>query len=95
MILIHILFGIICACILFLIIHYSKRRNITVKTWHWIVIVLEIFYILFVLELIAGFIEEGSPKGAVVMGSIFGLIAIIGAVLIWRFILKIKGESKK
>ena len=40
------------------------------------------------MELIAGFLEEGTAKAAVVMGSIFGLLAIIGAVLIWRFIIK-------
>ncbi len=90
MILIHILFGIICATILFLLIHFSSRMKTPIKSWQWVIIVLELFYILFVLELIAGFLEEGSAKAAVVMGSIFGLLAIIGAVLIWRFILKIK-----
>jgi len=88
MILIHILFGVVCTTILFYLIHFSSKRETPLKIWHWVLIVIELAYILFVLELIAGFIEEGSAKAAVVMGSIFGLLAIIGAVLIWRFILK-------
>ena len=37
-----------------------------------LVMILEFIYIIFVLELIYGFIEEGALKGGLVMGLVFG-----------------------
>ena len=88
MILIHILVGGICTGILSYLYRISINKNIKVKIWQWILVFLEVALIGFVLELIAGFIEEGSIKAAVVMGSIFTVLAIIGMVLILRFIFR-------
>jgi len=90
MIVIHLLIGIFCTSLLFLLIRYSEQKQLKITRWQWILTLAEIAYLLFVLELIAGFIEEGSWKAALVMGSIFGFIAIIGAVLLGRFVFGIK-----
>ena len=88
MILVHLAIGIICIALLFLLIRYTERKQIKVSKWQWLLSLLELAYIIFVLELIAGFIEEGSGRAALVMGSLFGLIAIIGIVLLGRFVFR-------
>lgn len=90
MIFIHLLIGIFSALLLFLIFRYSVKKQLKISKWQWLLTLIEIAYIIFVLELIAGFIEEGSVKATLVMGSIFGFIAIIGAVLLGRFVFRLK-----
>jgi len=43
-------------------------------------------YAVFVCKVILSFIEEGMPKGAIVMGSILGFGAVVWAVLLLRFV---------
>ncbi len=93
MIIIHLIIGIISTLLLLSIIRYSEKNQLSIAKWQWLLTIIEIAYIVFVLELIAGFIEEGSLKATLVMGSLFGFIAIIGAVLLGRFVFKIKKSS--
>ena len=86
MILIHLIVGIICTSMIFLLVRFAEKRGIKIKIWQWILAVMEIAFIAFVLELIISFIDEENGKAALVMGSIFGFLAIIGAVLIARFV---------
>ena len=90
MIIIHLFIGIISTLLLLSIIRYSEKNQLSIAKWQWLLTIIEIAYIVFVLELIAGFIEEGSLKATLVMGSIFGFIAIIGAVLLGRFVFGLK-----
>lgn len=86
MILVHLLTGALCATLLFLSIIYLKPVPGKVSITKWLIIVAEIMYLGFVVEMVAGFIDERALQAALVMGSIFGTIAIIGAVIIYRFI---------
>ena len=90
MILIHILIGVLCTSLLLFLIHFAKKRSVEVKIWQWLIVLIEILYIAFVLELIVGFLEEGSGRAALVMGFIFGMLALIGSVLLARFVFNIK-----
>ena len=90
MIIIHLFIGIISTLLLLIIIRHSEKNQLSIAKWQWLLTIIEIAYIVFVLELIAGFIEEGSLKATLVMGSIFGFIAIIGAVLLGRFVFGLK-----
>ena len=90
MILVHLLIGIISTLLFWIVIRYSVKNHLSISKWQWLLTLIEIAFIIFVLELIAGFIEEGSLKATLVMGSLFGFIAIIGAVLLGRFVFKIK-----
>lgn len=87
MILIHIFTGALCASLFFLVFFYAGKRNKKFTVFNWIFITAEIIYLAFIIEMTAGFIEEGAPKAALVMGSIFGSIAVIGAVLVSRLII--------
>jgi hypothetical protein len=47
---------------------------------------LETLYVIFILEVIVSFLEEGMRKGALVMGMILGFGALIGAFMLARWI---------
>jgi F0F1-type ATP synthase membrane subunit a len=95
MILVHLFIGILCASFFYFLVRYTQRKEIVISKWQWLLTLVEISYLIFVFELIASFIEEGSPKAALVMGTIFGFIAIIGAVLLGRFVFSIKDLKTK
>ncbi len=83
---IHILIGAVTTALLIRIIQWTKKRNLALKWWQWLPVVLEYAYVIFVLEVIAGFIEEGAVKGALVMGTIMGFLALIAGFLLARLV---------
>lgn len=83
---IHILIGSITTACLILVIQIARKRNLPMKWWHWILIVLEFLFIIFTLEVIVSFCQEGAVKGAAVMGTILGFLALIGAFLLARIV---------
>lgn len=83
---IHILIGGLTTAGLILVIQVAKKRGPAMKWWHWLLIILEYAFIIFILEVIVSFFEEGAIKGAVVMGTILGFLALIGAFLLARLI---------
>ncbi|MDT8402106.1 MAG: hypothetical protein RQ743_10455 [Bacteroidales bacterium] len=87
MILLHLFTGVISTSLLFLVILFARSRNKKFTALNWFFIIAEIIYLAFIIELVAGFIEEGAPQAALVIGSIFGSVAVIGAVLVLRFII--------
>ena len=83
-----ILIGIFIAIGFISFFNLLKTKKITLKWWQWIITVLWFLYTAFVLKMIESFVQEGALKAALVMGLIFGFIAIVWAILIFRFILK-------
>lgn len=83
---IYLIIGALTAISFILLLNYSRKYNLTVKWWQWMVTVLAFLYTVFVLASIVSFLEEGSPRGALVMGMIMGMIAIIWGVLLARFV---------
>ncbi len=84
--LIHILIGALAMACVFMLVNYIRNNNLTIKWWGWLLTVLGIFYAVFVLELIYGFLAEGAPQAALVMGLITGIVAVIWGVLLFRFV---------
>ena len=82
----HLFIGAIVMAGLLGIFSYVKQKKLKVTWWQWVLTVLCFIYIVFVLEVIVSFIAEGTPKGALVMGLILGLAAIIWVVLLGRFV---------
>jgi hypothetical protein len=85
---IHLLIGALAMTVFFLLVDYVRKREIKLAWWHWTLTVLGIIYTVFVLELIVGFLGEGAPQAALVMGLITGIIAIVWGVLLRRFVFK-------
>lgn len=95
MILLHLLTGVFCTSLVFSIVLYASSRNKRFTVFNWVLIMAVILYLAFIIEMIAGFIEEGAPQAALVMGSIFGSVAVIGAVLVSRLIIFKNSSSTK
>jgi predicted anti-sigma-YlaC factor YlaD len=83
---IHILIGAVTTAALIRIIQSTAKRKLAVKWWQWLLVALEYAYIIFVLEVIASFVEEGAVKGALVMGTVLGFVALIAGFLLARLV---------
>ena len=80
----HILIGAVVSGCLLLLISSTRKQNLRIKWWQWLFTILYFAYIVFVLEVIVSFLEEGAAKGALVMGTMLGFIAIIWGFLLAR-----------
>ena len=83
---IHILIGALAMATLLLLVGYARKNELTLKWWHWLLTGLGIIYAIFVLELIVGFLGEGAPQAALVMGGMTGIVGVIWGVLLKRFV---------
>lgn len=81
-----LLIGIVIATGFILLVVYTQKKDIVVKWWEWVLTVLAFLYAAFVLETIQAFLLEGTIQGAVVVGVVLSVIAIVWAVLLARFV---------
>lgn len=85
--------GAIAAMALFLLVLLARSRDIPVRWWQWVLSVLCLIYAVFVAEVIISFLREGTPKGAVVAGTLLGFLAVVWAVLLGRFVFRSGGKE--
>ena len=71
---------------LVLLIRFAESRKLNISKKQWGITILGLLYSVFVLLVVVEFIREGTPKGAVVMGTILGFVAVVWAVLLGRFV---------
>lgn len=83
---IHLLIGALAMAGLFMLVDYTHKKEMNINWWQWFLTVLGIMYAVFVLEMIVGFLGEGAPRAALVMGLVTGIVAIIWGVLLRRFV---------
>lgn len=82
----HLIIGAVSMAGLFLLFNYSRKKEPAVRWWQWLLTLLAFAYGIFTLEVIVSFLEEGVPKGALVLGTILGFIAVVWAFLLARFV---------
>ena len=85
---VHLVIGAMAMAGLFLLVEYVRNNGMKLTWWHWLLTVLGIMYTTFVLELIIGFLGEGAPQAALVMGLLTGIAAVVWGVLLHRFVFK-------
>ena len=83
---VHLFIGALFMAGFLFLTNFVHKRKIHVAWWQWTLTILCFIYSVFVLEIIVSFIDEGSARGALVMGLIMGLVAIIWGVLLGRFV---------
>ena len=84
----HLLIGAAAMFVLVLLYEFARKKELKITWWQWLLTVLGVLYAVFVVELIAGFLGENAPQAALVMGLITGILAVIWAVLLGRFVFK-------
>jgi lipopolysaccharide export LptBFGC system permease protein LptF len=94
-VMIHILIGAAAAAGFSALILFSRTKRHKILWWQWILTLFAFAYSVFVLELVVSFLEEGTARGALVMGLVLGFIALIWAVLLGRFVFKSPRVSGK
>jgi len=92
---VHIIIGAVVTAGLLLLKDYVRKQKLRITWWQWLLTLLGFGYSIFVLEMIVSFLDEGSPKAAVVMGVFFGFIAVIWGVLLARFVFNKKKTGDK
>jgi hypothetical protein len=80
-----------------LLLRFSQARALSVAWWQWALTFLGFLYMIFVLEVVVGFLREGTPKGAAVMGTLLGFVGVVWAVILGRtvFFRKNRAESDR
>jgi hypothetical protein len=81
-----LIIGIFVAACFALLLNYVMKQNIVINWWQWALTGLGFIYVIFVLETIQAFLNEGTGQGAFVTGLVLGIIAIIWAALLARFV---------
>ena len=88
----ELIIGGVAAAGFILLVQSVRARDLTVTWWQWGLTILGFLYGIFVLEVVVSFLEEGTPKGAAVMGTILGFVAVVWGVLLGRFVFR-TGQS--
>ena len=92
--LIHLLIGGLAMGAVWFLFQFANNKQLAVTWWQWVITILGVLYSVFVLEIILGFLGEGVPQAAVVMGLVTALPAIIWFVLLFRFVFTTKEAAK-
>jgi len=87
----HILIGAAAAAGLALLTGHIRRNRLKMRWWGWGFIAIGFVYLVFWLEIIASFLEEGAARGALVIGTILGFGVLLWAFLLARLMLARKG----
>ncbi len=82
----HFLIGALSTAAFLFVVGYSRKHGLHIKWWQGALTVLCFAYFIFVLEVIVSFLAEGAARAALVIGIFLGLVAVIWAVLLSRFV---------
>ena len=92
---VHFFVGVAATTALWLLAAYVRRNELHVEIWKWTLTVLGLVYAVFVIEVVVGFLAEGEPRAALVMGILLGIFAVIGAVLLGRFVFRRRTQQRE
>ena len=82
----ELIIGAVAATGFIVLLQGARSRSLPVSWWQWGLTVLAFLYGVFVLEVVASFLREGTPKGAAVMGALLGFVAVVWGFLLARFV---------
>ena len=94
MMIVHLIVGAAAMFVVLMLYNFARKNELNLKWWQWPLTVLGVIYAVFVVEVIAGFLEEGALQAALVMGLITGIVAVVWGVLLGRFVFKKKIETE-
>ena len=86
MIILHVMIGGLAIAVLVWLVRYARAHELDLKWYQWAVTLAAVLYAVFVLEVIAGFLIDGAPSGAIVIALMLGLVAVIWFMLLGRLL---------
>ena len=72
---------------------WTRDRGIPMPAWKWMLVGLWVLFIAFTIAFIGTSIGENEMDAAFKGGIIFGVISLIAAVGLWRFLLRRAGPD--
>ena len=78
--------GILFCLLLIGLKYWTDDRNIPMPPWKWSLIILWLIYCAFTIAFIGTSLGENEPTAALKGGILFGVIAIIAAIALGRFL---------
>jgi len=84
----HLAVGAVFGAVLTALVKDSRQNSKAIMWWGWLLTIGGLVFGVVVVQTIYGFLSEGAPQAALVMGVIIGTPAIVWGVLVNRFVLK-------
>jgi hypothetical protein len=78
-----------------LLMRWARNRALKVDWWQWVLTFIGFLYVVFVLEVVVSFLREGTPKGAAVMGTLLGFVAVVYAVALGRSVFSVRAGGSR
>jgi hypothetical protein len=82
----NLFIGALVIGLVWFLVYYVTKKNIKIAWWQWLLTALGLIYLGFLVSSVGILLGEGTPKAALVIGGIFGLVAVIWGVLMGRFV---------
>ena len=82
----NFIIGAIAMGTLWFVANHVKAKGLKIAWWQWLLTIFGIAFAAFVLASVVILIDEGASRAALVIGGIFGLIAVIWGVIMGRFV---------
>jgi ABC-type multidrug transport system permease subunit len=84
----NLFLGAITVVAFVLLFNYLQKNGIVLKWWGWLLTILGLLFALLTVATILGFIGEGFPMAALVIGGMLTVAAVIWGVVMARFVYK-------
>ena len=83
---IHLFIGAFAMWAVLFLLDYAKQEGLNLNWWQWTLTILNVLYFVFVAEVIYGFLAEGAPQAALLIGLLTAFFGVVWAVLLRRFV---------
>ena len=76
--------GILCCVMALGVGAWSRDRSIPMMWWKWVVLAVWVLFTGFTIAFVGTSLGEGEPTAAVQGGIMFGIVAVLSGVGVWR-----------
>lgn len=82
----NMIIGAVVIGVFWFVVNYVRGKNLQLTWWQWLLTILGLAFAGFTLATVTTLAGEYSPKAALVLGGMLGLITVIWGVLMARFV---------
>lgn len=74
---------------------WAEDKGVPMPFWKWVIFAAWLFYVGFSIAFVGTSVGENEPDAAMKGGIIFGIIAVLSGIVVWRLIRIGKGSRGK